>query len=112
MLLDSLLGLGDNVLEQGKEDQVSQILIVPRLGTISPWSSKATDIMHHCGMHSVDRIERGIVYSVLVENDKNLTQTELKLLQPLLHDRMTESMLGPDVLLQAGFDGVAKIFFA
>lgn len=112
MLLDSLLGLGDNVLEQGKEDQVSQILIVPRLGTISPWSSKATDIMHHCGMHSVDRIERGIVYSVRVENDKNLTLTELKLLQPLLHDRMTESMLGPDVLLQAGFDGVAKkIFF-
>ncbi len=112
MLLDSLLGLGDNVLEQGKEDQVSQILIVPRLGTISPWSSKATDIMHHCGMHSVDRIERGIVYSVRVKNDKNLTLTELKLLQPLLHDRMTESMLGPDVLLQAGFYGVAKkIFF-
>ncbi len=34
-------------------------LILPRLGTISPWSSKATDIAHHCGLTQIERIERG-----------------------------------------------------
>ena len=40
------------------------ILTVPRAGTISPWSSKATDIAHVCGLDAVRRIERGIAYHV------------------------------------------------
>src|SRR5690606_29986485 len=38
------------------------VWVVPRLGTISPWASKATDIAHNCGFDTVRRIERGIVY--------------------------------------------------
>ena len=33
---------------------------VPRIGTISPWATKATDIVHHCGIRAVERVERGI----------------------------------------------------
>ncbi len=40
------------------------LLVVPRLGTQSPWSSKATDIAGRCGLDSVQRIERGIAYCV------------------------------------------------
>ena len=38
------------------------LIVVPRPGTISPWSSKATDIIHNCGLDKVHRVERGIVY--------------------------------------------------
>jgi phosphoribosylformylglycinamidine synthase len=40
------------------------LLVVPRLGTISPWSSKASDIARHCGLDAVNRIERGIAFYV------------------------------------------------
>lgn len=36
------------------------LLVTPRPGTISPWSSKATDIAHNCGLHQISRLERGI----------------------------------------------------
>ena len=63
-------------------------LVVPRLGTISPWSSKATDIAHQCGFDKIVRIERGVAYSVEARGvDGNAA------LQALLHDRMTESVL-------------------
>ena len=42
----------------------SRILIVPRAGTISPWSSKATDIAQVCGLRTVRRLERGIEYGL------------------------------------------------
>ena len=41
---------------------ISSIVVIPRLGTISPWSSKATDIMHLCDMTQIKRIERAVVY--------------------------------------------------
>lgn len=41
-----------------------QFLTVPRLGTISPWASKATDIVHNCGIDCVERVERGILYTL------------------------------------------------
>jgi phosphoribosylformylglycinamidine synthase len=44
--------------------QLWQLLVVPRPGTISPWSSKATDIAHVCGLEAVQRIERGILYTL------------------------------------------------
>jgi hypothetical protein len=40
----------------------AQIIVMPRLGTISPWSSKASDILHLCGLEKIKRIERGIIY--------------------------------------------------
>jgi phosphoribosylformylglycinamidine synthase len=38
------------------------VLVVPRPGTISPWSSKATDIAHNCGLSAIRRLERGVAY--------------------------------------------------
>ncbi|WP_348253370.1 hypothetical protein, partial [Salmonella enterica] len=40
------------------------LLVTPRPGTISPWSTKATDIAHHCGLQQVDRLEPGQAYYI------------------------------------------------
>src|SRR5436190_665806 len=64
-----------------------RVLVVPRLGTVSPWSSKATDIAHSCGLARVKRIERGILYVVVGE------VTDEAALRRAVHDRMTESVL-------------------
>lgn len=69
------------------------LLVVPRLGTISPWASKATDIAHHCGLDEVRRIERGIAYRVQTEDGKPVTQAEFQTVLGRIHDRMTESVL-------------------
>ena len=67
---------------------VGQLLLVtPRLGTISPWSSKATDIARQCGFTQIRRIERGTAFHV------EATASQSEALLPLLHDRMTESVL-------------------
>ena len=57
-VLDRLLHYGPRVKEHRLDGRA--LLVVPRLGTISPWSSKATDIAHNCGLDKVRRIERGI----------------------------------------------------
>ncbi len=67
------------------------ILVVPRLGTISPWSSKAADIMHNCGLDKVVRVERGIVY--YVQSDVHFNETQCARIGYFLHDRMTETVL-------------------
>lgn len=67
------------------------LLVVPRLGTISPWSSKATDIARQCGFAQVVRVERGTAW--LFADAKSLTQSQRDALMPVLHDRMTESVL-------------------
>jgi phosphoribosylformylglycinamidine synthase len=65
-------------------------LVIPRPGTISPWSSKATDIAHNCGLSDVHRIERGILYHVV--SDNSLNTADWQAISALLHDRMTESV--------------------
>lgn len=62
-------------------------LVVPRPGTISPWSSKATDIAHNAGLQKIARIERGIAYYVDGGSDR-------KAIENLLHDRMIEAVFG------------------
>ena len=69
------------------------LLVVPRIGTISPWSSKATDIARSCGLASVERIERGIAYYVSRRAGGRLSAAECSALLPLIHDRMTETVL-------------------
>ena len=72
-----------------------QIFVSPRLGTVSPWASKATDIAHNCGL-TVRRIERLLVYSLHFKNAssaKAASADTLLKLSDLLHDRMTESIL-------------------
>jgi phosphoribosylformylglycinamidine synthase len=59
--------------------------VVPRLGTISPWSSKATDIIQNCGLAGVERVERGIAY--------RLPGADFSSAAAVLHDPLTESCL-------------------
>jgi phosphoribosylformylglycinamidine synthase len=67
------------------------LLVVPRFGTVSPWSSKATDIAHVCGLTDIARIERGIAY--YLAGDTSLTQEQRVAIAALIHDRMTETVL-------------------
>src|SRR5688572_18312531 len=67
------------------------LVVTPRPGTISPWSSKATDIARNCGLYNIRRIERGIVYSFVGLN--HASPPQLQQLQELIHDRMTEAVL-------------------
>ncbi len=72
----------------------TSICIAPRPGTISPWSTKATDILRNCGLTSVARIERGTEYRILADGPFSAAS-----LLPLLHDRMTEAVLHEDAAL-------------
>jgi phosphoribosylformylglycinamidine synthase len=65
--------------------------VTPRKGTISPWSSKATDIFQNCGLAAVTRVERGVHVSVLAA-DKELSVEALRPALSALHDRMTEGI--------------------
>ena len=66
-------------------------LVVPRPGTISPWSSKASDIAHNCGLASVKRIERGCAY--YLQFSAQPSESQIVAIKKLLHDRMTEAVL-------------------
>ena len=71
-------------------------MVLPRLGTISPWASKATDIAHNCGLDVILRIERGTLYNV--DFASNTPEAEvLTRVAGVLHDRMTESVVDADV---------------
>jgi phosphoribosylformylglycinamidine synthase len=65
-------------------------VVAPRPGTISPWSSKATDIAHICGLAKVKRIERVVVYTVDLDSDLSAVITSDTSLAEKLHDRMTQ----------------------
>jgi len=74
------------------------MFVIPRLGTRSPWSSKATDILHACGLDSIRRVERGVHYALAtVSDDGRLSAEQHALLKPLLHDRMVETVLDEEV---------------
>ena len=69
----------------------SSILVLPRLGTTSPWSTKATEILHRCGFVGIDRIERGVVWNF--QTDEALSDSQRHQFELLLMDRMTESVI-------------------
>ncbi len=83
--------------------------VVPRLGTISPWASKATDIAHNCGLATLCRVERGSRYYVslksgLLGGARHLSASAREAVAAKLHDRMTESVIevgtGPVMLFR------------
>jgi len=112
--LDDLLSPDEHevltqLLSYGPEPAASRpagftCVVVPRPGTISPWSSKASDIVHNCGLEKVRRVERGIVYTFAADDDTDISEAQRKQLLPLIHDRMTEAVLfdinDTDVLFQ------------
>jgi phosphoribosylformylglycinamidine synthase len=96
----------------GGQQKGASFLIVPRLGTISPWASKATDIAHNCGLTAIRRIERGIRYflqtkaPLLGSGDTQRAAAQQAAVGALLHDRMTESVVDPATPAQALFHEV------
>ena len=100
-VLQQLLTYGPTIEEH--EPQGLFYLVTPRPGTISPWSSKSTDIAHNCGLTKVERLERGMAYYVSIENDVTLTTEQEQQLVSLLHDRMMESVF-------ADFSDADKLF--
>jgi len=87
-VLAKLLTYGPTVAAHAPQGQL--VVVVPRQGTISPWSSKATDIAHNCGLTQIHRIERGVAYYLTGD----LSATQMQQAAALLHDRMTEMVLG------------------
>ncbi|MGU3523820.1 phosphoribosylformylglycinamidine synthase [Enterobacteriaceae bacterium C23F] len=65
------------------------LLVTPRPGTISPWSSKATDIAHNCGLAQIERLERGVAYYV---EASTLNEAQWSQVAAELHDRMMETV--------------------
>ncbi|KAH9942533.1 phosphoribosylformylglycinamidine synthase [Epithele typhae] len=93
--LDQLLRYGDsNQLENthlALESHRDLAYVIPRPGSISPWSSKATDIATICKLeHHVERLERGVAYVFTFNNDSHLSQALIDIISPLIHDRMTQ----------------------
>jgi phosphoribosylformylglycinamidine synthase len=88
-VLRQLLTYGPHLPEGAVDGQ--SILVVPRIGTISPWSSKATDIAQVCGLAAVRRLERGIEYHL--RSMRPLAPESLARLAAALCDRMTETAL-------------------
>jgi len=87
-VLTRLLKYGPSVPVQEPAGRL--FLVVPRFGTISPWSSKASDIAHNCGLEKIQRLERGIAYYVQGE----LSDSDAERVAAALHDRMTQLVLG------------------
>ncbi len=88
--LERLLTYGPRIEAEASLDG-EPLLVVPRAGTISPWSSKATDIARVCGLEAVLRIERGIEYRIRAS--RPLQRERLGALAAPLFDRMTEMIL-------------------
>ncbi|MBN2372044.1 MAG: phosphoribosylformylglycinamidine synthase [Vicinamibacteria bacterium] len=94
-ILERLLCYGNPAPRDEARERL--FLVTPRPGTISPWSSKATDIARQCGLTAVRRIERGTAYRVVCGT------ADVSAALPLLHDRMTETVM-------RSFDEVAALF--
>ena len=87
-VLERILTYGDKASQSASSGVL--LLVTPRVGTLSPWSSKATDIARNCGLEKVRRIERGIAFTIAADS---LTDAQRQSLLPLLHDRMTDQVL-------------------
>ncbi|MDC8756738.1 phosphoribosylformylglycinamidine synthase [Janthinobacterium fluminis] len=100
--LGALLTYGEPAEAEHADGVCEEFFVIPRLGTISPWASKATDIAHNCGMAHIKRVERGVAYRVNLKAGilgssigaaKKLSDSQAQDIAALLHDRMTESVL-------------------
>ena len=88
-------------IAQSEQPSTAMMLVVPRMGTISPWSSKATDIAKNCGLTKIKRIERGVAYWASSEKEGGASDT--KGIQVHLFDRMVETVL-------SDFDSASALF--
>ena len=86
--LSNLLSYGNDVSDEQIQGQT--FLVIPRPGTISPWSSKASEIAERCGLLAVKRIERGVEY--IVSSDTPLNSECKDKIKSLIHDRMIQTV--------------------
>jgi len=96
-IISALLGIENPELNAELADSANDqmnFLVVPRVGTISSWSSKATDIFRLCGLHPVKRIERGICWK-LTDVDSSQSMPVQQSLKEIVYDPMTQSLLDP-----------------
>jgi phosphoribosylformylglycinamidine synthase len=101
------LGILQNLLEYGprvedNESEGESCYVMPRVGTISPWSSKATDIAHICGLQDVVRVERGIEFQI--QFAKDIDDAGKRNVQRCLHDKMVEQVFDTLDECEALFD--------
>ncbi len=75
------------------EPQGTLLLVLPRFGTVSPWSSKATDIVRNCGLDKIARVERGVAWHVTERDSGLLSEGSRRTLERAIHDRMTETVV-------------------
>lgn len=87
-VLVKLLSYGEN--QSVECSGIVSYFVTPRLGTLSPWSSKATDIAHNCGLTEINRIERGCLFSFDIDGD--ISADQLAIIRQNIHDRMTENV--------------------
>ncbi|MEK6662542.1 MAG: phosphoribosylformylglycinamidine synthase [Pseudomonadota bacterium] len=99
--LEQILTYGPHTEQGDKRGHL--VLVTPRIGTISPWSTKATNIAQQCGLDAVVRIERGVAWYFRKAGWAPLTREENHAVYPLIHDRMTETVLND-------MEGVSKLF--
>ncbi|UCB56034.1 MAG: phosphoribosylformylglycinamidine synthase [Thiotrichales bacterium] len=90
-VLHRLLEYGPAISDSACDGEL--FLVTPRAGTISPWSSKSTDIAHNCGLNRILRLERGIAYTVGATDGHEFSDNERRIVAHALHDRMTEMVL-------------------
>lgn len=88
-VLNQLLDYGSG--SRLDKPQGTLFLVIPRFGTISPWSSKATDIAHNCGLKHLKRIERGTAY--FLQSSTALSGPSWEAISRRLHDRMTQTVV-------------------
>ena len=88
---DKLSNLLQDCTQNKLKNKIGQLIIItPRLGTISSWSSKATDIIHNAGISEISRIERGIIY--YINSSSHLNFSWLNKIASMIYDQMTESI--------------------
>ncbi|MES2554386.1 MAG: phosphoribosylformylglycinamidine synthase, partial [Pseudomonadota bacterium] len=100
-VLEQILTYGPRMLEEIPNGEL--FVVIPRPGTISPWSSRATDIANNCGLENIKRIERGVAYYVKTMDSSPLTDDEKQAIKALVHDRMTEAVF-------ASLDDAEKLY--
>ncbi|HLX54524.1 MAG TPA: hypothetical protein VKR58_11315, partial [Aquella sp.] len=83
-VIEKLEQLLDGSLITTPELDATKCMVVPRFGTVSAWSSKASEIAKRCGLTQITRIEKALYF---------VANTPLDIIYPLIHDRMTESII-------------------
>tara|TARA_Y100001935_G_scaffold223408_1_gene198843 strand:+ start:78479 stop:82348 length:3870 start_codon:yes stop_codon:yes gene_type:complete len=85
-ILEDLVGHYDKKI---RKIESHEVIVTPRFGTISPWSSKATEIVKNCGLAGINRVERGIIYRIY---EDVIDQNKLNQVNGILFDPMIETV--------------------